>query len=199
MINAFLSKYKTSQLVAVSALLVSLSFSTHAYQADMSEPLVQAPSTSAASAVTTPNIVSAKKVALDGLSNPRSFVILQYHHVSTETPRSTSVSPQELEQHMAYLAEYHTVISLEAAINGLTSKIPFPARAVVITFDDGYKNIFLYFHPILTLYFFFFSLFFLSSPFFLFFSFSHFLKKQKPVNAPPWQMKAISPLPKVCF
>ena len=97
MINAFLSKYKTSQLAAVSVLFVSLSFSTQAYQVDMSEPLVQAPG---------------KSAALDSPSDARSFVILQYHHVSTETPRSTSVSPQELEQHMAYLAEYHTVISL---------------------------------------------------------------------------------------
>jgi peptidoglycan/xylan/chitin deacetylase (PgdA/CDA1 family) len=152
MINAFLSKYKTSQLVAVSALLMSLSFSNHAYQTEMSESLVQAPSKSAASAVTTPNIVSATKVALNKLSNTRGFVILQYHHVSTETPRSTSVSPQELEQHMAYLAEYHTVISLDAAVNGLANKTPFPDRAVVITFDDGHKNILENGHPILTKY-----------------------------------------------
>lgn len=152
MINAFLSKYKTSQLVALSALLVSLSFSTHAYQTDMSEMLVRAPSKSAASAVSTPTIVSATKEALDELSNARSFVILQYHHVSTETPRITSVSPQELEQHMAYLAEYHTVISLQAAVDGLTSKTPFPERAVVITFDDGYKNILENGHPILSKY-----------------------------------------------
>jgi peptidoglycan/xylan/chitin deacetylase (PgdA/CDA1 family) len=153
MINAFLSKYKTSQLAAISTLVVGLSFSTHAYQVDMPDPLIQIPSEPAASAAaTTRNIVSATKVVLDVPSNDRSFVILQYHHVSTETPRSTSVSPQELEQHMAYLAEYHTVISLETAVNGLTSKTPFPKGAVVITFDDGYKNILDNGHPILTKY-----------------------------------------------
>lgn len=81
-------------------------------------------------------------------SGELSFVILQYHHVSTETPRITSVSPQELESHMAYLAEFHNVISLESALKGLKNKTPFPKRSVVITFDDGYKNILENGHPI---------------------------------------------------
>ena len=33
-----------------------------------------------------------------------SAVILQYHHVSTDTPKSTSISPAQFELHLNYLA-----------------------------------------------------------------------------------------------
>ncbi|WP_412971626.1 polysaccharide deacetylase family protein [Glaciecola sp. MF2-115] len=74
-------------------------------------------------------------------NNNNSFVILQYHHVSTETPRSTSVTPSELEQHLAYLSEFHNVVSLQTALDAIKSGAALPQKAVVITFDDGYKNI----------------------------------------------------------
>jgi peptidoglycan/xylan/chitin deacetylase (PgdA/CDA1 family) len=81
-------------------------------------------------------------------SSEHSFVILQYHHVGSETPRITSVSVQELEEHMAYLAKNHKVISLETALNAIENGTSFPERSVVITFDDGYKNILENGHPI---------------------------------------------------
>nr|WP_297348566.1 polysaccharide deacetylase family protein [uncultured Glaciecola sp.] len=140
MINAFLKKYTTSRTVAVTLLLTALSFSAHGYKVKMQGEIVQ-PSSESAEFATTQNLLSAQKLLLKAASSEHSFVILLYHHVGTDTPRSTSVTPEELEQHMAYLAENHTVISLDTAINGLNNKTPFPERAVVITFDDGYKNI----------------------------------------------------------
>lgn len=81
-----------------------------------------------------------------------SFVILQYHHVSSETPRVTSISPEELEAHMAYLAKNHEVISLQSALDSIKNKTPLADKSVVITFDDGYKNILENGHPILKKY-----------------------------------------------
>lgn len=76
-------------------------------------------------------------------------VILVYHHVSQDTPKSTSVSPKIFEQHMQYLADNHTVLPLKTVIETLQKKQPLPDKTVVITFDDGYKNIFENAHPIL--------------------------------------------------
>jgi len=153
MINAFLTKYKTSQLAALSVLILGLPLATNANQVNTSEQIVQESNKSAdLAAIAKQNIVSTTDVILKTPGSQHSFIILQYHHVSVDTPRSTSVSPEELEKHMAYLAEYHTVISLETALNGLKNKTSFPERAVVITFDDGYKNILENGHPILKKY-----------------------------------------------
>ena len=71
-----------------------------------------------------------------------SFTILQYHHVSSETPPVTSISPDKFAEHMAYLNENHTVISMDKALEAVKSDTPLPENAVVITFDDGFANIY---------------------------------------------------------
>ncbi|MFT6988877.1 MAG: peptidoglycan/xylan/chitin deacetylase (PgdA/CDA1 family) [Paraglaciecola sp.] len=76
-------------------------------------------------------------------------VILLYHHVSNNTPKVTSVSPDTFRQHMQYLADNHKVLPLQQVIVALQNKQPLPDKTVVITFDDGYKNIYENAHPIL--------------------------------------------------
>lgn len=76
-------------------------------------------------------------------------VILQYHHVSTDTPASTSVSPEQFTEHMQYLAEHHNVISLQDMLYKLSRHQALPDNAVAITFDDGFTNILENAHPIL--------------------------------------------------
>ena len=92
----------------------------------------------------------ASPVALTGDAD--NAVILLYHHVSASTPASTSVTSEVFEQHLQYLAKNHTVIPLEQAISRLESKQHLPDRAVVITFDDGYRNIYDNAHPLLLKY-----------------------------------------------
>jgi peptidoglycan/xylan/chitin deacetylase (PgdA/CDA1 family) len=79
-------------------------------------------------------------------------VILLYHHVSVNTPASTSVTPEVFEQHLQYLVDGYNVIPLEQAINRLGKARPLPEKAVVITFDDGYRNIYDNAHPLLLKY-----------------------------------------------
>lgn len=81
-------------------------------------------------------------------SSPQ-VVILQYHHVATDTPAITSVTPDVFHQHMQYLSENHTVISLKTAIDAIKQNTPLPKNAVAITFDDGYANILENAHPVL--------------------------------------------------
>ncbi|WP_339720518.1 polysaccharide deacetylase family protein [uncultured Paraglaciecola sp.] len=76
-------------------------------------------------------------------------VILLYHHVSKTTPRLTSVSPETFRQHMQYLADNHSVLPLKQVIEALQNNHPLPDKTVVITFDDGYDNIYDNAHPIL--------------------------------------------------
>ena len=150
--NTFLNKYQSLPLVAVCLLLIGFSFSTRALQSKAANPLEQEVVKPAELKVTTQQLAGSKAKAPKTPTGEHSFVILQYHHVSSDTPRSTSVSPEELEQHMAYLAEYHQVISLQTALNSIKNKTPLPERSVVITFDDGYKNILDNGHPILRKY-----------------------------------------------
>ncbi|WP_233267353.1 polysaccharide deacetylase family protein [Paraglaciecola sp. L3A3] len=76
-------------------------------------------------------------------------VILLYHHVSNDTPNSTSVTPEVFAQHMQYLADNHQVLDLKTVVEKLQNKQPLPDKTVVITFDDGYTNIYQNAHPIL--------------------------------------------------
>lgn len=83
-------------------------------------------------------------------SSVPNAAILLYHHVSTKTPPSTSISPDDFLAHMQYLKAHHTVVPLQDVVNALKAGSPLPDKAVAITFDDGYANILENAHPILT-------------------------------------------------
>jgi len=76
-------------------------------------------------------------------------VILMYHHVSEQTPPSTSISIKNFTQHMQYLSEHHHVMALEVMLESIRNKRHIPDNAVAITFDDGFANIAQNAHPIL--------------------------------------------------
>jgi len=69
-------------------------------------------------------------------------VILQYHHVSDNTPSSTSISVVQFEAHLQYLADndFH-VVSLSTLMNAIRKQQPIVDKTIVITFDDGYLDI----------------------------------------------------------
>ena len=76
--------------------------------------------------------------------------ILQYHHVSASTPRSTSLSPEEFKGHMDYLADAgFQVVDLAQALDDIRQGVALPDKAVAITFDDAYRNIYQNGFPIL--------------------------------------------------
>jgi len=80
----------------------------------------------------------------------QAAIILQYHHVSTTTPASTSLSPDEFRRQLNYLKDNnYQVIGLDQLITQLQQGQQPADNAVVITFDDGYDNIYLQAHPIL--------------------------------------------------
>ncbi|MDG1750883.1 MAG: polysaccharide deacetylase family protein [Thalassotalea sp.] len=82
--------------------------------------------------------------------NSFAAVILQYHHVSDDTPSSTSISPLQFEAHMQYLADNSfRVVSLSELMNSIRKQQPIPDKTVAITFDDAYLDILTQGKPIL--------------------------------------------------
>lgn len=98
-------------------------------------------------------IVLLSLLVLPGLAQAEaepSVSMLMYHNVSDSTPRSTTVTEEELRAHLQYLEDNDfTVIDIRDAIAGMQGEQELPDKAVVITFDDGYANIFDNGRPIL--------------------------------------------------
>lgn len=74
---------------------------------------------------------------------PKGVVILQYHHVGDDTPRVTSLTAEELRAQLRYLKDNNfQVISMPDAVAAIKSKGELPDKAVVLTFDDGWRNVY---------------------------------------------------------
>lgn len=85
------------------------------------------------------------------MNNARSIPVLMYHHVSP-SPGLVTLTPEHFADQMRGLAEagYRTLGADEFAAY-LAGK-PVADRAVVLTFDDGYLDNWVYAHPVLKQY-----------------------------------------------
>lgn len=72
-----------------------------------------------------------------------SAVILQYHHVSDETPASTSISPEKFKAHLNWIKEHNfEVHPLPNIVKKLKSKQKLSSSKVLaITFDDANRSV----------------------------------------------------------
>ncbi len=77
-------------------------------------------------------------------------VILQYHHVSDTTPKSTSITPTQFEVHLKYLEEHSfNVVPLSQIVEKIKNQQPLKDKTVAITFDDAYSDILTQAKPLL--------------------------------------------------
>ncbi len=77
-------------------------------------------------------------------------VILMYHNVATNTPPSTSVTPERFKQHIEYLSENgFTIWPLFKTLVHLATGKAIPPKTVVLTFDDAYKSVYTEAFPVL--------------------------------------------------
>lgn len=75
-------------------------------------------------------------------------VILLYHHVASDTPSSTSVSPTTFEAHLDYLARHHFHIwPLIRILAHIDQGKPIPDNTVALTFDDAYASVYTEAYP----------------------------------------------------
>ncbi len=87
---------------------------------------------------------------LSTLLPAQAAVMLIYHHVADDTPRVSSVTADELRQHLQYLKDNDfQVIGLDVLVNQLKNNKPIADNAVVLTFDDSFENNYTTAHPIL--------------------------------------------------
>ncbi len=80
-------------------------------------------------------------------------VILQYHHVSDTTPKSTSITPAQFQAHLKYLADNSfNVVPLSELMNSIKKQQALKDKTVAITFDDAYIDILTEAKPLLDQY-----------------------------------------------
>lgn len=83
------------------------------------------------------------------LSHPLSVsaaehaVILMYHHFGSDTPPSTSVTPEQFDAHLEYLADNdYQVWPLEKIVSHLRDRQALPDKVVAFTVDDAYISVY---------------------------------------------------------
>jgi peptidoglycan/xylan/chitin deacetylase (PgdA/CDA1 family) len=95
----------------------------------------------------------------DGTTRREVIPVLMYHHIAVAGPgadairRDLSVSPANFEAQIRYLVEHgYEPISLESLIMHLQVGLSLPAKPVVLTFDDGFKDHYTNAYPLLKRY-----------------------------------------------
>ncbi len=82
--------------------------------------------------------------------NNSAAVVVEYHHVSDSTPKSTSISPERFIAHLDYLARAgFTVVPLSQLTEAVRQGAPLPDKTIAISFDDAYISVFTTAFPLL--------------------------------------------------
>lgn len=92
----------------------------------------------------------------DGTLRRVRVPILMYHYVSDlpedadDIRRGLTITPDQFREQMVYLrAAGYTTISLYQLRDALTRGTPLPSQPIILTFDDGYLDHYLYVFPTL--------------------------------------------------
>lgn len=77
-------------------------------------------------------------------------VVLEYHHISDKTPKSTSISPAKFNAQMDYLANNDfNIVSLVTLAEKLRKGESLPDKTIAISFDDSYATVYHAAYPLL--------------------------------------------------
>lgn len=76
--------------------------------------------------------------------------VLMYHQIKPEYAGKDSILPYELENDLKYLKESgYTTISMTELIDYVRGVGELPAKPIILSFDDGYYNNYVYAYPLL--------------------------------------------------
>jgi peptidoglycan/xylan/chitin deacetylase (PgdA/CDA1 family) len=79
--------------------------------------------------------------------------ILMYHEVKRHNVGKDVITPYEIESDLKYLNEnQYTTVTMQDMIDYVNHKRELPAKPVVLSFDDGYLNNYVYVFPLLKRY-----------------------------------------------
>ena len=107
----------------------------------------------------TPTSTPTPQPTPDGVRRTARVPILMYHHIADPpagakaVERDLSVSPARFEEQLRYLrdAGYQSISTVDLVYH-LTLGTPLPAKPVIITFDDGYRDVYTNAFPLLRAY-----------------------------------------------
>ncbi len=98
-------------------------------------------------------LASASVPAQADTGGTHTYSVLCYHNVLDEPladPEKFTVSTADLVQHFSWLKENgYTVISVDDLLKAKAGKQPLPPKAVMLTFDDGYRSFYTRVYPLL--------------------------------------------------
>jgi peptidoglycan/xylan/chitin deacetylase (PgdA/CDA1 family) len=63
-----------------------------------------------------------------------------YHKVTALTPNRIAVTPESFREQQEYLARNYRIVSLDEVRRWVRGETALPPRAVLLTFDDGYRD-----------------------------------------------------------
>jgi peptidoglycan/xylan/chitin deacetylase (PgdA/CDA1 family) len=110
-----------------------------------SRGLLQAARASLAPLAKTALLRTGGYAAVRRLAPSRYLAILRYHAICGAegygyADPQICITPENFEQHVAYLARAYSVVRLDEAVARIAAGRQLPANAVAITFDDGYAD-----------------------------------------------------------
>lgn len=75
--------------------------------------------------------------------------VLMYHKITGAAPNTIAVHPDSFQNQQQHLAERYKVVTLQQVRDHIAGVQPLPPRAVLLTFDDGYRDNLTSAYPIL--------------------------------------------------
>lgn len=82
--------------------------------------------------------------------NDKSVPVLMYHSIDYEKNNELRIPKEQFRQQMKYLKDNgYTTLTLDELYNFMINNKPVPAKSVVITLDDGYKDNYTNAYPVL--------------------------------------------------
>jgi len=83
----------------------------------------------------------------------RSVPVLMYHHVNPHKGDMVTVTPTTFERQMEYLSEAgYKTLTLDELLSYIKGDLVLQQKAVVVTFDDGWLDNYIYAFPVLKKY-----------------------------------------------
>lgn len=82
-----------------------------------------------------------------------SVPVLLYHHINHHDGDTVTVTPEVFAGQMAFLKDSgYTALSVAELLDHITGKCPAPQKAMLLTFDDGWLDNYLFAYPVLMKY-----------------------------------------------
>lgn len=97
--------------------------------------------------------IAAPKTTPKHIHSLGGIPVLCYHDLRNVATNDMENTPSNFEGHLRWLKEHgYRTLSVEELVSVLKGREPAPAKAAVITFDDGYEGVYQYAYPLLKRY-----------------------------------------------